>query len=350
MNKHALICIAAGSSQIPVIKAAKEEGLKVIAVDQNMYAPGLKYADETIIQSTYNADLIIRELYKYGDKYNFKGVITRSSGIPVITVAEIADEFGLPGVNPSTAINIVYKDKLMNECEKLMIPAPKHQKVTSVKEINWKILKYPIVIKPSLGLIGKSGVIKVSNKQDLMTEFDITKRTSYNGIVDIQGYESGHDIILMGFSINGKLHPVILIDEINYFDKHGNVEMVGLRVPSIVSESKYEIYNFAQDVIQKLNINTSPFLMSCKYQGENLIKLIEIHLDLGGDRILEDLLPMSSDVDFIKLVIMAVTQNYAEDSNYDFAPILMIRKDKKEYYKKEYGASKDVEVRWIDKF
>ena len=61
-NNYAVICLAAGKSQIPVITKAKTLGYTVVAIDQNREAHGFKYADFKIYQSTYDADPIIKEL------------------------------------------------------------------------------------------------------------------------------------------------------------------------------------------------------------------------------------------------------------------------------------------------
>ena len=63
-NKCAVICLAAGKSQVSIILKAKSLGYAVVAIDQNRKAPGFSYADFKIYQSTYDGDTIIKELKK----------------------------------------------------------------------------------------------------------------------------------------------------------------------------------------------------------------------------------------------------------------------------------------------
>ena len=78
--KDALICIAVGWSQIPLLRAARELGFEVIAVDQDLTAPGLRYATEHVRASTHDAEAVMKGLQPYRDRYELKGVVTKSSG------------------------------------------------------------------------------------------------------------------------------------------------------------------------------------------------------------------------------------------------------------------------------
>lgn len=322
MNKNALIILGASKSSLLLIEKAKKL-FHLIIVDRNPEAPGFDFADEKIVLSTYEAEPIISILTRLSEEYNFKGAVTRSSGIPVITMAKITREFNLPGIDPSVAEKIVFKDKLMEECKLLNISAPNHQRVNEIDDIDWTIIEYPIILKPSLGLIGKKGVQKIKNKDELIERFEYTKKSSYTEYVDVETFENGHDIILMAFSVNGKLYPVVLLDEINRFNEKGFVEPIGIRIPSDFDKEKLEICKFAQNIITKFNLGNSVFLMSCRYNFDKSIKLIEIHLDLGGDRILDELLPKSSNIDFIELAIKVVTGEILEPIQIKFSPMLM---------------------------
>ena len=327
MNENALIILGASESSVLLIKKAKRH-YPLIIIDRNPNAPGFDFADEKIVLSTYEAEPVIDILSELREKYNFKGVITRSSGIPVITMAKIANEFNLPGIAPAIAEKIVFKDNLMDECERVGIPAPEHQTVNRLEDIDWTKIEYPVVLKPALGIIGKKGVQRITTKDELIERFEATKKSSYNGYVDIESFEDGPDVGLMAFSVKGMLYPIVLLDEINRFDENGFVEPIGIRIPSEHDKDKFEIYEFAQNIITKFNIDTSVFLMSCRYTPDKSIKLIEIHLDLGGDKILDDLMPRSGDIDFIKLAIQVIAGEKIEHQRFNFSPTLMMFENK----------------------
>lgn len=79
-KKKAIVNLAAGESQIIVMKKAKEMGLSVIGVDRNPDAPGFKFCDECLELSTYDSKPIIQQVSVLKEKYDIRGVVNRSAG------------------------------------------------------------------------------------------------------------------------------------------------------------------------------------------------------------------------------------------------------------------------------
>ncbi len=93
-------------------------GYAVIAVDRNPQAPGCAIAEEKICLSAYEAEPIISRLKSLLGSYEFKGVLTRSSGPSVVSAATIAETFGLPGVKPRVSKTVVYKSDFIKTCHR----------------------------------------------------------------------------------------------------------------------------------------------------------------------------------------------------------------------------------------
>jgi len=308
--QKAIICLAAGPEQYPVIKKAKEMGLKVIAVDRNPKAVGFELADEKIVLSTYEAGPIINHIRKL-KKYKVMGVINRSSGPPVVTAAQISKALGLPGLEPDIAETAISKSKLNKICIERNICVPICQSVRNLTELDWDKIEYPSIIKPSLSLVGKSGVRIVKDPDELRRAFQNTREVSYDGWVNIEEYLTGQDICLMAMVYRGQLLPVVLLDELNQINEKGEVCSAGFAVPSIFTDTIEEkrILDLAEDIINKLQFQTTPFLMCCRCKKGDFPRLIEMHLDFGGDLVLDELLPVSTDFDFIKYAINILTNN-----------------------------------------
>ena len=77
--KDALICLAAGKSQIPIIMAAKSLGYIVIAVDMDPNAPGFSHVDGCVMHSTHDASGVIKALeslnHQISEKYRWIEVL-----------------------------------------------------------------------------------------------------------------------------------------------------------------------------------------------------------------------------------------------------------------------------------
>lgn len=323
--QKAIICLAAGQEQCLVMRKARGMGFKVIAVDRNPCAVGFSLADEKIVLSTYEAGPIISRIRNL-KKYKIKGVVNRSSGPPVVTAAKISAAFGLPGLCPGVAKDIVYKSRLNKVCARKGISVSVCQAVRSLSELELGRVKFPLIVKPSLSLVGKSGVSIANDTRQLKQAFQKSKKSSFDGLVNIEEYVDGQDFCLMAMVYNGRLFPVVLLDELNMVNPQRKIYGAGFVIPSIFTGTVREnkILSLAADIIKKLKLTTTVFLMSCRCTSEGKPRLIEIHLDLGGDLILDRLLPSSTDFDFIKYAISILTDNPVALPQISFSPTAIL--------------------------
>src|SRR3990172_826170 len=97
-RKKTLLVIGAGLEQSIAISIAQKMGLRVIAVDGNKKAVGLKIADTGIYCDIRNE----RKLEEIAKKYNVSGVVTHAVEISEV-VAKLAKNLGLPGLDPKIA-------------------------------------------------------------------------------------------------------------------------------------------------------------------------------------------------------------------------------------------------------
>jgi len=305
----AVVSIGAGRSQLLIIKKAKEMGFSVIGVDKNPNAPGFAFCDERIELSTYEAQPIIEAILRVGKSYKLRGVLNRSSGIPVVTCFEICRSLSLPGVPPEAARIIIDKSKLIPTCSNLGISTPDCYPASLIDDVNVSNLCFPCIVKPALSLVGKSGVRKVSNEKELPMAFEHARKTSLNGVVNIEEFVPGRDISLMAVVYKGKVYPIILLDELNMENEAGELSGIGFAVPSVFSGRPEEerLISLAQEIVSSFKLETTIFNMSCRCDFEGTPKLIEIHLDFGGDLILDTLIPNSTSFDVLEFAIHALT-------------------------------------------
>ncbi|MEZ4483748.1 MAG: hypothetical protein R2864_03855 [Syntrophotaleaceae bacterium] len=321
--KRAVVCLAAGESQLPVIRSAKSQGLAVIGVDRNPLAPGLTVSDAALVLSTYEAGPIIEALQGLRQNFALVGVVNRSSGPPVVTAAEIASAFNLPGISPQAARIAVDKGLLMAFCAEHGIVAPDCRTLTSgasLPEVN-----LPCVVKPALSLVGKSGVRRVEKKTDLAAAVAQAAQCAVNGRVNIEQAVDGRDVSLVGVVISGHFQPLVLLDEINGLDEQGRVRGLAFAVPSRFHGDPVEhaVFFAAQRLIDALGLDTGPCLLSFRITPTGVPHLIEAHLDLGGDRIVDHLLPAASGFDAIGWFVRALTGDF-QPAKLTFRPTAVV--------------------------
>jgi len=303
-NKFAVICLAAGKSQLPVIAKAKSFGYTIFAIDQNREAHGFKYADYKIYQSTYDADAIIKELDKFRNKFKWIGVINRSSGPPVITAAKICKHFNLPGVPIESAERLVNKDQMRTACLKSNIPSPNY-KIYDVDDCNSiNIDTLPVVVKPALSLIGKSGVSVIRSKNKIRSSIKYAVENTINKKILLEEFLKGPDLSLISFVNDGQLCPICLLEEINIEKKDGTLHAKGYKTHDSDSNNwKQQAHDIAKKIISEFNIERSAFMISFRSDSKNDLRLMEVHLDLGGDLMIEAFYPKALPFDFLELAV-----------------------------------------------
>ncbi len=324
--KPAIVCLAAGKSQLIAINKAKELGFSVLAIDRDPIAPGFPLCDEQIVLSAYEAKPIIKKLRVFQDLYRLVGVVNRSSGPPVVTAAEICQEFGLPGIPPDSARIIIDKSKLMEACAGRGIVTSAFQSVSSLNEVSREHLDFPCIVKPSLSLVGKSGVRIVLNEDSFSEAFMAAHHVSMNGMVNIEEFVQGRDVALMGIVAGGRLHCMTLLDELNVTDSLGNIKGTGFAVPSIFSSQSEEarIIELARQIVDGFRLGTTVFYMSCRCESGGDPRLVEIHLDLGGDLVLDALMPKSTSFDVLAFILSTLTGEKTVLPNITFSPVAII--------------------------
>jgi carbamoylphosphate synthase large subunit len=304
MKIPAVISVGAGKSQIALIKSIRDLGYKVVSVDRNPGAAGFKYSNECLTLSTYDGGPIIEALECLKASYDIKGVFTRSSGPPVITTAVLAEHYGLPGATVKAASIVVDKNKLMQVCLDRGISIPRSRRIDESNILEVIRSRLPCVIKPTMGLVGKAGVTLVKSIVEAGPALQAAEAASFTNDVLVEEYVPGNDIGLMSVVFKGRVYPVVLLRELNEFKADGKLLSNGLRMPYSLGEETDElIYKLAQSVVDATGIEFSPFLMSCRCKEGGPPTLIEVHLDFGGDGIVDKLFPMSTDFDFIRYVL-----------------------------------------------
>ena len=325
-KQAALICMGAGPSQVPVIEKAESLGFPVIAMDINPKAPGFSFASEALITSTHDYSNYDRLLEQYSPKYDILGILNRSSGPPVISAAYLSQMLNLPGISLESAATLVDKFKLRKACMRFGIPSPAFGIHSASYIALPENLKWPVVIKPSLSLVGKSGISIAHNETELDTAIKYAAENSLSDSILLEEYLTGDDLSLVSFVEEGQLFPICILDELNGINSSGFVFGQGFSAPSRYSGSQIEmqIHNIAQALITGFNINRSPFMVSFRLDGEANPKLIEVHLDMGGDLLIEHLFPKALSVDFLEIAVKLAAGVSIKKNRIDLSPTAIL--------------------------
>jgi len=223
-----IIIIGASELQIPIIQAAKNLGLIVIATDRSPKAIGFSYADHTIIADTMNPEETISKIKEYiKDNGQIHAVATTGTDASY-TVAHVAEAFGLPGHSIQAALKASNKFLMREALLEANISIPKFKKVTNITDAEdfFHNINNYCVLKP-LNSMGARGVSLVKNKDQIKTAFHLALKYNKNHECLIEEYINAHELSIDALITNGYITITGIADRIieysPYFVETGHI-------------------------------------------------------------------------------------------------------------------------------
>ncbi|TGL90677.1 ATP-grasp domain-containing protein [Leptospira congkakensis] len=276
------LSIGAGENQIPLIRAAKARGLKVISVDTDPQAPGLVESDIRILESTHEYRKILHAMSRVPLPFKLMGVGSRSYGKAVYTVSYLAEKMKLRG-NPRDTINLFLdKEKFKNSVQKFGIPLPVSlQSKTKDKKFE---LSFPAIAKPKEGS-GKKGITVLESE----AEFKKFSRLKTSEGFLLEPLISGDEVTVLGFVIARRFYLVSLTDKITT-GKPRFIEVAHV-APSKHIHMAGEIKMICQAVVTATKLKTGPFVAEFKITKNKECLLIESAPEVGGEFLADVLIP-----------------------------------------------------------
>ncbi len=306
-----LLVLASGILQIPVIKKAREMGYYVIATDGNPSAPGLRFADESIVINITSEDLMLDLVRKKG----IDGVIHPCSEVSMTVMGRINDEMNLHGISRETALRATNKHLMREAFETNRAPSPKSF-CTDQEEKAWRLfhsIKGKGILKPSRNS-GSRGVAEIEPDIDrtvFSNLFQRAKDESRDASVMIEQFVEGPEFSVEIIVWKGVVHVIQVTDkkttEAPFFVELGH-NQPSLFPSNVVSAVK----DAAISGVKALGLNDCAAHAEIKVQ-EGHPYIMEIGARLGGDFISTELTHLSSGID---MVAAAINVALGEDPNF----------------------------------
>jgi biotin carboxylase len=159
-----ILFVGAGRHQRRAILQARERRLRVVAVDRNADAPGLKLADVPEVVDFADVDTV----EEVGRRHGVDGVLTVSADRAVPVVAAVTERLGLPSIGTDVAHRMTHKLAMRRTLAEEGIPQPGYAAVRNLAEGRSAIesVGLPAVLKP-VDSGGQRGVFRIETPGDL---------------------------------------------------------------------------------------------------------------------------------------------------------------------------------------
>jgi len=189
-----------------VLRAARDRGLFVIALDRDPAAPGFGYADRRAVVSTEDEPAI--SMLAAAEELD--GVIAAGIDWPVAIAARVAARLGLPHpLTPETAALAVSKQRQRDRLAEHGVPQPRWQLVTHAPDD----MEAPCVVKPP-DRQGQKGLTLVRDRDRLAEAVAEAVSASRTHVALVEELIEGPEVTVNAFSTDGVFHPLTVNDRL----------------------------------------------------------------------------------------------------------------------------------------
>lgn len=297
-NKKKLLILGGSEFQIPLILEAKKLGIITYVVDININAPAMQYADHKYQMSVKDKKGIL----KIAKEIMPDGVTVGMVDVAVPACAYINQELNLNGLDVETAINATNKHEMIKCFKKFNVPAPDYYYVScnELNEIKDCKLAFPLIIKP-VDMAGSRGIYLVNNRNEFLKALKESSEISDTGNLLIEEYLEGPEVSVEMVIIDGNPNIIQITDKSTSGPPHF-AEVGHLQPSRLPADVKEKIKEVACNAAKSLGLVNSLGHAELKITSTGP-KMIELGARAGGDAIGEQLILLSTGVNFSKIAI-----------------------------------------------
>ena len=262
--RQRLLVLGAGPAQIGLLRAARERGLHVIAVDRDPGAPGFRYADKRAVVSTEDEPGVDR----LARAESVDGIVSPGADWPVGVAARVAARLGLPPpIDAATATLATTKSRQRARFAEAGVPQP-------------RLLEEPVApsVVKAPDRQGQRGLTFVRTEAELAPAIDVALEASRNGSYIVEEYVDGPEVTVQAVSVDGVFHPLLVTDRITADPPAFGVALA--HVWPCVPGTQSPIAA-ARAAAEALGIRNGPTYTQLRL-GEDGTRVVELAARLGG--------------------------------------------------------------------
>lgn len=295
------LSLGAGENQLPLIRAAKAYGLKVIGVDRNMAAEGIKQCDLKIQESILNYRKIYYKLLNLIEPGQIKGGYSASFGEALQSFAFLCERLSIIGLSRTlmeTAQDKLQVRRRLEQVEHANFAQPLFLEVTqSMRRDEIEQLGFPLIAKTRRGA-SKRHVYRLDSWPEIK-QFLARKNLESLGVRGhdfiLEQFIEGDEIIVTGFAQNFHFHLISVHDRIAsprppYIDLEH-------RFPSRYAHLAQSIREIHNDACLRLQLSDTPVVSEWKVVADRLY-LVELSAQVPGEHVADFIIPKGMRYDY----------------------------------------------------
>ena len=298
MRQSTILLIAAGPLQLPAFEEARRRGLRIVAIDRDPAAPGMRMAHAAHAVDIKN----IAEVTKMARREAVCGVMSICTDFAVRTVAAVGQALGLPALSPEAARCATDKRAMRQALRHAGVPCPRFAEVGSLDHAlaEAEQMGYPVALKIPCSA-GSRGVFEVADAADLRRAFVQARELEPGRSLLVEEWLEGPEVSVEG-AVAGREATVVQVTDKLVFPGPYPVES-GHTQPSRLPRHLVDAIGDATlRAISALDFSDCGFHAELKLAPRGPC-VIEIAARLGGDHISTDLTRLSTGTDLVAAVM-----------------------------------------------
>jgi biotin carboxylase len=186
-----ILLLGASISQVPAIRYARDNGVRVVVVDGNEQAIGFPLAD--VAECVDFTD--VARVVEVARRHQVEAVVAISSDRAVPAAAAIAERLGLPGIGVEVARVMTDKAAMRGRLAEQGVPQPRFVEVDGLAGALDALeqIGTPAVLKP-VDSGGQRGVCRIDRPSDLRAQIESTLAYSRRRRAILESYVEGREL------------------------------------------------------------------------------------------------------------------------------------------------------------
>lgn len=287
MDKKAVLIFGVGELQLSIINRANQMGLFTVGIDpcEDAFAKDACQAFEVVGGQDYAGTLAVAK------KYNVSAVVTAATDKPLVMMARIAKELGLPFYSVETAQWSTDKYQMKQRFIEGGVPCAQGRLIHSAEEA--KDLFFPVICKPRDNS-GSRGVKLCRDVNELQECIDEALDNSKLDTVLVEEFIEGREFSIESLHYDGK-SEVIQFTEKRTTEFPYNVELGHKQPANLTDDERQQIRDIISKIAVCMNFENCPSHTELKVNDRGVF-VIETSPRLGGDYITSTLTPLSTGI------------------------------------------------------
>lgn len=284
-----ILIMGGGLLTVPMYKACKRLGLKILGFEWRLDTPGLAFADD-VIHVNLKDIVDVREKAKLaGEKHPIGGVVTCGADIEV-AVAAAAETLGLPGIPLEVANTCNDKSAMRKKLSEADIDNTLWAEVRSKEEAVYAAgqIGFPCFIKP-VDNCGSRGCRPVHSTSDILEWWEELTSFSVNGErrALLEEYIDGPRQTVEMVVYKGEIHLLSIIDTHYIYEEperypYGQWPVeTGLNTTALPIETQDELFEYSKRVVRTIGVDWGPVKVDTTITNSGF-KTIELTARLSG--------------------------------------------------------------------